>query len=75
MSVVFDSLWWWRVEYNGQGSPYEVDKTATESNRTEGTDASTAWAETATAAGDAFLSCEFPNVYMDWNFPLNIDYF
>ncbi|KAF9775582.1 hypothetical protein IL306_006301 [Fusarium sp. DS 682] len=74
MSVVFDSLWWWRVEYNGQGSPYDISKTAPESVQIDATDASTYWNSTAAPIGDSFGSYNFPEVYMDWNFPLNIDY-
>ncbi|KAF4433718.1 nicotinamide mononucleotide permease [Fusarium acutatum] len=74
MSVVFDSLWWWRVEYNGQGSPYDTNKTAPESVQMDAADASTLWNPTAAPVGDSFGLSNLPEVYMDWNFPLNIDY-
>lgn len=74
MSVVFDSLWWWRVEYNGQGSPYDTSKTAPESAQMDDTDASTFWNSTVAPVGDSFGLSNLPEVYMDWNFPLNIDY-
>ncbi|KAF5574036.1 nicotinamide mononucleotide permease [Fusarium pseudoanthophilum] len=74
MSVVFDSLWWWRVEYNGQGSPYDTNNTAPEPGQTDDTDASTFWNSTAAPVGDSFGLSNLPEVYMDWNFPLNIDY-
>ncbi|KAF4337093.1 nicotinamide mononucleotide permease [Fusarium beomiforme] len=73
MSVVFDSLWWWRVEYNGQGSPYDTNKTALESVQIDPPDA-TYWNSTATSIGSNFGLSTFPEVYMDWNFPLNVDY-
>ncbi|KAF5544074.1 nicotinamide mononucleotide permease [Fusarium mexicanum] len=74
MSVVFDSLWWWRVEYNGQGSPYDTNNAAPESAQMDATDASTLWNSTAAPVGDSFGLSDLPEVYMDWNFPLNIDY-
>ncbi|RGP70225.1 hypothetical protein FSPOR_4125 [Fusarium sporotrichioides] len=74
MSVVFDSLWWWRVEYNGQGSPYDTDKTGPEAVQVDLEDGSTCWNSTAAPASDSFGSINFPEVYMDWNFPMNIDY-
>ncbi|KAF4498531.1 nicotinamide mononucleotide permease [Fusarium agapanthi] len=74
MSVVFDSLWWWRVEHNGQGSPYDTNNTAPESVQMDATDASTLWNSTAALVGDSFGLSNLPEVYMDWNFPLNIDY-
>ncbi|KAF5977766.1 zinc finger protein transcription factor [Fusarium bulbicola] len=74
MSVVFDSLWWWRVEYNGQGSPYDTNNAAPESVQMDATDASTLWNSTAAPVGDSFGMSGLPEVYMDWNFPLNIDY-
>ncbi|SCO79651.1 related to zinc finger transcription factor [Fusarium oxysporum] len=58
MSVVFDSLWW----------------AAPESVQTGAIDASTYWDSTAAPVGDSFGSSNFPEVYMDWNFPLDLDY-
>ncbi|KAI0849126.1 hypothetical protein F5Y00DRAFT_253060 [Daldinia vernicosa] len=48
MSVVFDSFWWWRVEFNGQTSPYPEQNqispvqsdTAVNSNATQQTEVS-----------------------------------
>ncbi|EXK48048.1 hypothetical protein FOMG_01189 [Fusarium oxysporum f. sp. melonis 26406] len=48
--------------------------TAPESVQTGATDASTYWNSTAAPVGDSFGSSNFPEVYMDWNFPLDLDY-
>ncbi|ENH60974.1 Putative transcription factor SEF1, partial [Fusarium oxysporum f. sp. cubense race 1] len=62
------------LEYNGQGSPYDMNRTAPESVQTGAIDASTYWDSTAAPVGDSFGSSNFPEVYMDWNFPLDLDY-
>ncbi|RKK47751.1 hypothetical protein BFJ66_g7903 [Fusarium oxysporum f. sp. cepae] len=49
-------------------------RTAPESVQTGATDASTYWNSTAAPVGDSFGSSNFPEVYMDWNFPLDLDY-
>ncbi|CEF87405.1 unnamed protein product [Fusarium graminearum] len=74
MSVVFDSLWWWRVEYNGQGSPYDMDKTAPDAVQADMEGGSTYWNSMTAPVNDSFGSINFPEFYMDWNFPMNIDY-
>ncbi|OTB18147.1 hypothetical protein K445DRAFT_314962 [Daldinia sp. EC12] len=44
MSVVFDSFWWWRVEFNGQTSPYpeqnRIARVTVQADATTGSDAS-----------------------------------
>ncbi|RKK81428.1 hypothetical protein BFJ69_g3708 [Fusarium oxysporum] len=50
------------------------ERTAPESVQTGATDASTYWNSTAAPVGDSFGSSNFPEVYMDWNFPLDLDY-
>ncbi|QPC62794.1 hypothetical protein HYE67_005025 [Fusarium culmorum] len=74
MSVVFDSLWWWRVEYNGQGSPYDTDKNVPQAVQADMEDGSTRWSPTTAPVSDSFGSINLPEFYMDWNFPMNIDY-
>jgi hypothetical protein len=51
-----------------------MNRTAPESVQTGATDASTYWNSTAAPVGDSFGSSKFPEVYMDWNFPLDLDY-
>ncbi|KAM0392021.1 hypothetical protein ACHAQC_006832 [Fusarium culmorum] len=74
MSVVFDSLWWWRVEYNGQGSPYDTDKNVPQAVQADMEDGSTRWSPTTAPVSDSFGSINLPEFNMDWNFPMNIDY-
>ncbi|KAH7218680.1 hypothetical protein DER44DRAFT_891970 [Fusarium oxysporum] len=63
------------IDEQGEGSsPYDMNRTAPESVQTGATDASTYWNSTAAPVGDSFGSSNFPEVYTDWNFPLDLDY-
>jgi hypothetical protein len=73
MSVVFDSLWWWRVECNGQGSPYDAETSQPQALVTQDIDDAT-WDPIAASEIEVISSVDFVETYMDWNFPLNLDF-
>lgn len=72
MSVVFDSLWWWRVECNGQGSPYDAEISQPQTLVTQET-SDAHWDPITALDIEAVGSVELLEGYMDWSFPLNLD--
>ena len=73
MSIVFDSLWWWRVEFNGQGSPYEVTRSEPEPHTNPDIEVDGSWLPKDAMALNSFGSLNFPEIYMDMDWPLYTD--
>lgn len=62
MSVVFDSLWWWRAEFDGRVNPYQSPSTVV-----TGTDSATPAAPVA-RVGNLDPSVSLGNdIYTDFN--------
>ncbi|KAH8698861.1 hypothetical protein BGW36DRAFT_376866 [Talaromyces proteolyticus] len=76
MSIVFDSLWWWRMESNGQSNPYESGGTAQNQNSLLEIPASDGpWCDPSLPLSENLEYLGVPSDgLIDWNWPSNLPF-
>ncbi|KIW19928.1 hypothetical protein PV08_00503 [Exophiala spinifera] len=78
MSIVFDSFWWWRAEFDGRANPYLASSVNITNPGSTGSEALETHADgevysTMPVGTDLVDTLRVPTDFTDWNWPASLD--